>query len=306
MGEHQSDGGHPGRRHVHLGNSAGGHRAPGGAGGRPSGDPATARLGHPGHPGASSVLDDAELHALLAGALLRQPIDADAEQRAVAAFRAVRDAGALQARSRRRDDWRPRKRLHPGRSLKATLSVLLASLTLGGVAVAAIGSSDSPDDSGERGRPPASSPAHGRSQVRPPDAPRGSASPERPAPAQDTEAHCRAYEEAGGRGRSMDATAWQRLVDAAGGERNITAYCTGQSEPDDAKPGDTTPPGKKSATPGAGRAGNGAGQGENGSGAAGNGRDSAGNGGSGGSGASGGGGESRTEGRPGRPNSGRP
>jgi hypothetical protein len=36
----------------------------------------------------------------------------------------------------------------------------------------------------------------------------------------------------------MDARAWQRLVGAAGGERNITAYCAGQlAEPKPAEGG---------------------------------------------------------------------
>jgi hypothetical protein len=43
--------------------------------------------------------------------------------------------------------------------------------------------------------------------------------------AADTEAQCRAYEDVEGRGKAMDATAWQRLVTAAGGERNVAAYC---------------------------------------------------------------------------------
>ncbi|MFG3658257.1 hypothetical protein [Streptomyces sp. NPDC047706] len=35
-------------------------------------------------------------------------VDPEAERQALAAFRAVRDAGALRARTRRRDDWRSR------------------------------------------------------------------------------------------------------------------------------------------------------------------------------------------------------
>ncbi|MFD8200700.1 hypothetical protein ACFV2G_14210, partial [Streptomyces sp. NPDC059701] len=62
------------------------------------------------------------------------------------AFRAARDAGAHRAartaRIRRRDDWRPRDPRRARRSLRVTLSVLLASLTLGGVAYAAIGAGE--------------------------------------------------------------------------------------------------------------------------------------------------------------------
>ncbi|GAP52112.1 uncharacterized protein SAZU_6985, partial [Streptomyces azureus] len=144
MGEHQSDGGFPGRRRVHPGGSAYGHRAARDTDGRLPGHRGTAGLDSPDL-GSRRVLAEAELEALLAAALIRDRIDAEAEQRAVAAFLAARDAGAHRARTRRRDDWRPRERRHPGRSLKATLSVLLASLTLGGVAVAAIGSVGSTD-----------------------------------------------------------------------------------------------------------------------------------------------------------------
>ncbi|MFE8988430.1 hypothetical protein ACFYMI_11395 [Streptomyces collinus] len=198
MGERQSDGGLPGR-------------------------------------GSRHALLDSDVEALIIASLIRDGVDAEAEQRAVAAFRAAREAGAPLTRPRRRDDWRARERRHLGRSLKATLSVLLASLTLGGVAVAAIGVAGSPDEGPKDapGRSPAPSSAPRDPAQQPP---RGShspgtgagsspAHPDRPDAAQDTEAQCGAYERAGGRGNAMDATAWQRLVAAAGGERNVTAYC---------------------------------------------------------------------------------
>ncbi|MFJ4472224.1 hypothetical protein ACIP2X_32715 [Streptomyces sp. NPDC089424] len=47
--------------------------------------------------------------AALLGAVLRDAgVDAEAEGRAMAAFRAAREAGAHRARTRRRDDWRAR------------------------------------------------------------------------------------------------------------------------------------------------------------------------------------------------------
>lgn len=185
--------------------------------------------------GSRHALLNSDVEALIIASLIRDGVDAEAEQRAVAAFRAARDAGALRTRTRRRDHWRAGERRYLGRSLKTTLSVLLASLTLGGVAVAAIGVAGSPDegtkDTPERSPAPSSTP---RDPAQKP--PRGShspgtgtgsssAHPDRPAPAQDTEAQCSAYERAGGRGNAMEATAWQRLVAAAGGERNVTAYC---------------------------------------------------------------------------------
>ncbi|WP_394431177.1 hypothetical protein [Streptomyces sp. SGAir0957] len=91
----------------------------------------------------------ARLAAAVVGA---GPPDADAEQAALTAFRAARDAGALDARPRPGDDWRPRRR--PARwSLRAVVGTLVASVAVGGVAVAGIGTVSSPDDPGERGRP---------------------------------------------------------------------------------------------------------------------------------------------------------
>ncbi|MEV3860489.1 hypothetical protein AB0J38_40060 [Streptomyces sp. NPDC050095] len=77
------------------------------------------------------------LGELLAAAVRPEGPDADGESRALAAFRSARDAGALDAAPRRRDDWRPRRR---GRwSLRATVGAVLAGLTMGGVAIAGIG-----------------------------------------------------------------------------------------------------------------------------------------------------------------------
>ena len=196
MGERLNDGAQPGRRHA-----------------------------HPAAPAS-----DADVEALLARAL-REDAQEDGERRAVAAFRAARDAGRHQARTRRRDDWRPRPRRHtPARSLRATLSVLVASLALGGVAVAAIGSArDGADDADRRPQQSASA-SEGRSatpSLTP--SPDASAGRDRPADAQDAEAHCRAYEKVGGRGKAMDATAWQRLVTEAGGEENVAAYCAART-----------------------------------------------------------------------------
>ncbi|MFE0471148.1 hypothetical protein ACFW2V_05955 [Streptomyces sp. NPDC058947] len=242
---------------------------------RPTGHHRSTGLGSPNGPG-SAALREAELEVLLAAALIHGGIDAEAEQRAVAAFRAARQAGAQQGRTRHRDDWRPRERRLPGRSLKATLSVLLASLTLGGVAVAAIGSVAT-DDSGEPARPPASTRAPGPSAGGATDAPAASGSasahPDRPGTARDTEAHCRAYERVGGRGKALDATAWQRLIEAAGGERKVTAYCAEQLARAEEKAGGTAAPGKGEGTPGSGNANGGPAAEGNGRGGVGRGAD---------------------------------
>ncbi|WP_052412272.1 hypothetical protein [Streptomyces mutabilis] len=205
------------------------------------GDGDTGRAGpRPGHHDAPAT------EALLAAALRRDHVDPEGERRAVAAFRAARDAApARAARTRRRDDWRPRERRRAGRPLKTALSVTLASLTLGGVAYAAIGGggfaaeSAQPDgprssattagDGGGRGegaggadgtdvRPvPAPSPA-----TTAPDAPARSG---RPASAQETEEACRALQRLDGRGKALDAAVWEGLVAAAGGEEDVAAHC---------------------------------------------------------------------------------
>jgi hypothetical protein len=189
--------------------------------------------------GHESPSDESRLEALLAAAIRGEKSEAGAERHAVAAFRAARDAGAHRARTRRRDDWRPRPRGRRARSLKATLSVLLASLTLGGVAYAAIGSAGGGPDEGAAGpkdvRPSvsASTPAESPGSARP----SASAPDGRPSTAKDTLTHCRAYEKLRGRGKALDSTAFQRLVTAVGGEANVSAYCAALTDPADAKGG---------------------------------------------------------------------
>ncbi|MGW2914686.1 hypothetical protein ACWC9X_30145 [Streptomyces asoensis] len=166
----------------------------------------------------------------------------DGERLAVAAFRAARDAGAHRARTRRRDDWRPRTGPRPARSLRTTLSVLVAGLALGGAAFAAVGAAGDGHDGAApaSGRPEAptaakatgATSAPGSRSAGPSVSPPGPSSADRPVGAQDTEAHCRAYAKVEGRGRAMDATAWRRLVTAAGGEENVPAYCAAREAAD--------------------------------------------------------------------------
>ncbi|MDT0486339.1 MULTISPECIES: hypothetical protein [Streptomyces] len=205
------------------------------------------------HARTEETLRDSPLEALFAAALRGEKPDGEAERRAVAAYRAARDAGAHRARTRRRDDWRPRAQRRWARSVKTTLSVLLASLTLGGVAYAAIGSVGGGEAKGAGGkdvRPSvsASTPVESHSSARPTAS--ASAPAERPPTAKDTLAHCRAYEKLRGRGKALDSTAFQRLVTAAGGEANVSAYCAKLTGEDagtadagaagDAKPGKQT------------------------------------------------------------------
>ncbi|MCX5050599.1 MULTISPECIES: hypothetical protein [unclassified Streptomyces] len=199
MGDRHSDGTAPGRRHVHPGGTL---------------------------PTSGEAPVGPALESLLADALRSGVLDADAEQRAVAAFRAARDGGAHRARTRRRDDWRPREHGRARRSLRATLTLSLAGLTLGGVAYAAIGTVGGSSGDGHAARQQAHAPVVPSTTV--PRAPVAPSTPDRPDTAKDTEAHCRAYEKVKGHGKAMESTAWQRLIAAAGGERNVTAYCTEQ------------------------------------------------------------------------------
>ncbi|MEU9056497.1 hypothetical protein AB0D37_39945 [Streptomyces sp. NPDC048384] len=209
MGERQSGGGEPGRRRAHPDDRTWGHGS-----------------------GPAVALDDAELEALLSAAVLRgHRVDTEGEQRAVAAFRAARAAGAHRARTRRRDDWRPRERRRLALSVKTTLSLFVASLTLGGVAAATIGSSGSSEAPGEdRARPtPAAGASDGPAAAHRSAAPGAtSAKPAHPTTAQDTEAECRAYDQVEERGNALDSTAWQRLIAAAGGADRVAVYCAEQ------------------------------------------------------------------------------
>nr|WTB31886.1 hypothetical protein OG781_22500 [Streptomyces sp. NBC_00830] len=192
------------------------------------------------------------LDALLAAAARPCPVDPDAAAQAITAFRTARDAGAhADTRTRRRDDWRPKPKRGGARSLRAAVAALVASVTLGGVAMAAgalpdpfvEGGDDKPTPGPSRSRsakqwPVAPEtereqgpePDPGASQHASTDGPARGNSGEHdladaPAPAQNAEALCRAYEKFSGRGKAMDSAAWSRLEAAAGGEPNVAAYC---------------------------------------------------------------------------------
>jgi hypothetical protein len=192
----------------------------------------------PARDGSASSADGLQL--ALGRALRAEVLGAPAEQQALAAFRAARDSGAhQQAGTRKRDDWRPRRR--PGRrSLRSALAVCVAGLTLSGVAVAAIGTPgkghDRQQDEDGRAprRPSAAAPAtpapsaptpYDTVSPASPGDPSASPTPERPPAAEDVQAHCRAYPSVRGSGKALESTAWQRFLTAAGGEGNVAAYC---------------------------------------------------------------------------------
>ncbi|MEU3521395.1 hypothetical protein ABZ770_40165 [Streptomyces sp. NPDC006654] len=216
MGERLSGDGLPGRRHTQ----------PGGALSGPDG-----------------VRDADALETALAAAIRADQLAPAAEQQAVAAFRTAHAAGAHRARTRRRDDWRPVEKRRARRPLKVTFGVVFAGLALGGVAVAAVGSVGSSSEGANTGRGAThpSAPATTRPGDAASSSSSGSARPtDRPATAQDTEAHCRAYEELQGHGKALDATAWQQLIADAGGKDKVAAYCSEQLTGTTAKPSSST------------------------------------------------------------------
>ncbi|WP_344390107.1 hypothetical protein [Streptomyces vastus] len=220
-------------------------------GDRLSGDGVTGRRRvHPGDavPGSWDLRDDAALQTVLAAAVLTSDLDPEAEQRAVAAFRAARGAGAHRARTRRRDDWRLPADRRAGRRVKTTFAAVFTSLALGGVAVAAIGSAgSSADGTGQKTPSPSVvAPARPGGETSPASS-GGPGTSDGPSSAQDIEAHCRAYEQVKDRGKTLDATAWQRLVAAAGGESKVAAYCAEQLARATATPSRSVDRGKSSA-----------------------------------------------------------
>ncbi|MGW7262423.1 hypothetical protein [Streptomyces sp. NPDC054842] len=218
MGERQSDGRHPGSRAV---------------------PPVVAWPDAGTSPPAGA--DAESLVEALLTAVRDHPVDPRGEKTAVAAFLAAREQGAHGAPGRRRDDWRPREQRRGRRSLRAALGALFAGLALGGVAVAAIGPGglSSGGDEDRHGTRPSSAPADpSRTRSGATGAPGGTSPSGRPPAAADTEARCRAYEAAGGRGQSLGATAWRRLIAEAGGEEKVGAYCAGRRASASARAGE--------------------------------------------------------------------
>ncbi|GGW80587.1 hypothetical protein [Streptomyces galilaeus] len=170
-------------------------------------------------------------------ALRRQPGHDSVEQAALAAFRSARTASDGAPRTRRRDDWRPKTRTQ--RWARGGALTLVSSTLLGGIAFASIGVVDNgrqhpPQADAGHSTPRPTTPAPGEqdaSSTGSGTAP--AASPPYPGDLKAVEAHCRSYEKVKGRGHALNATAWQRLVHAAGGEQHVTAYCAQLTGPAD-------------------------------------------------------------------------
>ncbi|MEU7068608.1 hypothetical protein AB0B30_02785 [Streptomyces narbonensis] len=182
-----------------------------------------------------------DIEAALTAALRPEGVDDASTQEAVAAFRAARDTGLhTSRRTRRREDWRPVRERGTGRPLRTALAALAASLTLGGVAFAAVASHDSFDEREVRlpeprrstaaplpSREPASpaSPSPGPGSSAPRGVPATPLVPAGPAhPPRSSESYCRAYGKSSDKGRAMEAAARERLIAAADG-KDVATYC---------------------------------------------------------------------------------
>ncbi|WP_435225656.1 hypothetical protein [Streptomyces sp. Tue6028] len=160
-----------------------------------------------------------------------------AEQAAVAAFRSARSADNGALRTRRRDDWRPKtpkQRWARGGAVTVATSMLLGGIAFASIGVVGTGRHSTPEAGTTQSTRPSAPPAPGEQDsptARPSTAPTTPFAPSRPATAKEIEAHCRSYEKIKSRGQALNATAWQRLVRAAGGEKHVAAYCAQLTAP---------------------------------------------------------------------------
>ncbi|WP_381802224.1 hypothetical protein [Streptomyces niveus] len=214
-----------------------------------------------------AVLVTPEIEAL--GDALRGTVEPAGVERALVAFREAGGAagGVAPRRGRRRDDWRPaRHRFAALVSLKAALGAALATATLGGLALAAVPAvlPDSPRPAEGPAASTASTPAV--ETPRSPGVASGATAPSTPSPAPSASASahdpvprsqaalCHAWSR--GNGKNGGA-AFRQLVDAAGGEGAVEAYCAtlpGRDEHVPAtpqKPNGTAAPGQSKNPPAA-------------------------------------------------------
>ncbi|MET8176719.1 hypothetical protein [Streptomyces clavifer] len=183
----------------------------------------------------------------------------EGEARALAAFRASRDAGthARTRRRRRRDDWRPAVGFRrAGTRWRTALGSLVATTVLGGVAMAAgvvpvpferrndPGPAPTVDAPRSPGDNPAAVPAPGTTPERPPQPAPPSASARGPADP-GLVGLCRARSAGNG---VRNGQAFRRLTAAAGGEDAVDAFCARTLE-ESGTGGDPSTSGKPSKEP---------------------------------------------------------
>lgn len=181
------------------------------------------------------------LEKLLAAAARPVPVAPDAEAKALAAFRAARDEGALERPTRPMDDWRPVRARTRAPWTRAGLGTLVAGVMFGGMATATGGIPVVADKSPPPEQP---APAPSASSSAPDGPSAGTTTPPtgpvehratdpltaRPPEAGDRAVDCRAYEAAGknegkGKDKAMDSAVRERLTAAAGGPDAVEAYC---------------------------------------------------------------------------------
>ncbi|MFD8373499.1 hypothetical protein ACFV2Z_22435 [Streptomyces sp. NPDC059688] len=206
----------------------------------------------------SGPQDTIAVEMMLAATIRAHHIDPEAEQRALTAFRAAAlDAGVPRARTRRRDDWRPPAERRLRRPL-LTFGAVLASLTLGGAAVAAIHSAGSPAPGAGTNETTVSPPAVAPGQ--PGDTasslpPGGSQPADGSSQAHNEETYCRTYHQAQKHGTPPDRASLLHLIPAAGGKNKVAAYCSEQNARAATAPNAPAGPdqaGKRTAGPGPG------------------------------------------------------
>lgn len=190
---------------------------------------------------------------------LRGRVEPEGAERALAAFRESRAAEDIgPQRPRRRDDWRPSRRspASASASVKTALGAALATVTLGGVALA-VGTGALPvpfgeaDDVVDNPQPPpgvdaprlpgSSRKETGRRSLPP------TSSPSAHAPASQSQAAlCQAWGKGNGKHRGK---AFQQLADAAGGESGVESYCAALSGAGGTAPSSPGKPAKRTGPP---------------------------------------------------------
>lgn len=158
-------------------------------------------------------------------------LDPAAREQAVAAFREARDSGAHRgARTRRRDDWRPRP-VRRQYAWRAALGTLFAGLTLGGVAFAVNGGPPQSPPTAPSTSPASTSPlpeqgqeAHAPSTPKTSRHPGGPKVSEHPGAERSKESLCRSAGHVGG--KALEATSRQKLEEAAAAQgEDVHTYC---------------------------------------------------------------------------------
>ncbi|MFG2499799.1 hypothetical protein ACGFSB_16490 [Streptomyces sp. NPDC048441] len=183
--------------------------------------------------------------ALLGEAVRSGTVDAEAQRRAVAAFRSSwdeGDEGGHRARTRRRDDWRPRGRRRTLGSLRAMVGMVLAGLLLGGVAVASIATTGTgaPDPAKESPRSVHPSPAAPAAPAAPaPPLPQSSTTSRSPSPTAAPSDRASAKDAKGAKGKGADKGKGKDKKKGAGNAKGNT-----RGRPTDSPPKASEPRGK--------------------------------------------------------------